>query len=221
MNIPVDEIQSIEFSETPTKQSSQGRINDYDIVYDFPMQNGVDHKRYCVLLLRVLFSLKKKQRIPFLIYQCKLVNEPFRWLNSVYLLLDNNWRIIIQNEKDSRLAELIELVEEKRNACYPPQLKLENHNHPNESGYERRIRWRGTTSQLVHMYFQTLHKEHKGKTLIDMTTQEMVEMISKRYVKIDGTPFNEETLRSYLKPSKADKHPNFDQQIQIPNSDEK
>ena len=33
MRIPVDKIQEIEFLETPTKQSSQGQLHPFDIIY--------------------------------------------------------------------------------------------------------------------------------------------------------------------------------------------
>ena len=95
MKIPVNEIQRVDFVETPTKQSSQGQLHKFDILYDFPKKEGIDHKRYCILLLRILFVLRKKERISFLNYQCKLVNNKFQWLNSVYLLLEYNYRIFI------------------------------------------------------------------------------------------------------------------------------
>ena len=79
MKMTVDEIQRIVFVEYPTKQSSQGPLHKFDLIYDFPMQDGFDHKRYCILLLRALFALKKKQRNSFLDYQCNLVSKPFRW----------------------------------------------------------------------------------------------------------------------------------------------
>lgn len=222
MRIPVDEIQGFEFFETPTKQSSQGQLHPFDIIYDFPLKDGIDYKRYCVLLLRTLFGLKKKDRIPFLEYQCKLVNKPFRWLNSLYLLLEYNFRVLIRQDKSNRFAEIIDLVEEKRNALFHQRGNENNLTIGRDTkNMTQPFRWYGTTNQLVHMYYQTLYKTHKGNTLLKQTPQEVEEMILKRYVKMDGTPFNPETIRSYLKPSKADKHPNLDQQIQIKDSGEK
>ena len=92
------------------------------------------------------------------------------------------------------------------------QLKEQQHHYT----IMKRYRWRGTTNQLVHMYYQTLLKTHKGNTLLHLSTQEMIDMIMDRYCRMDGTLFNSETIRSYLKPSKTDKHPNIDQQIIIP-----
>ena len=115
----------------------------------------------------------------------------------------------------------MDLVEEKRNALFYIRDSNNNFTLANkETEKFKKYRWRGTTSQLVHMYYQTLHKRHKGNTLLDLTVKEMIELIQDRYVKIDGSPFNEETLRNYLKPSKSDKHPNYDQQIQIPESND-
>ena len=216
--MPVDEIQRMVFVEYPTKQSSQGHLHKFDIIYDFPMQGGFDHKRYCILLLRALFALKKKERIPFLDYQCKLVEKPYRWLNSLYLLLENNFRVLIRGNEAKTFSELIDLIEEKRNLY--PQYPMEP-NQLDDAPKNKRYRWRGTVNQLVHMYYQTLVKRHKGNTLLDLTTQEMIDMIMERYCTIDGTLFNPETIRSYLKPSKADKHPNIDQQIIIPDDDQK
>lgn len=221
MKIPVDKIQGIEFLESPTKQSSQGQLHPFDIIYDFPIKDGIDYKRYGILLLRTLFALKKKDRISFLEYQCNLVEKPVRWLNALYLLLEYNIRVLIRQDKSNRFAEIMDLVEEKRNAIFHSQgngdeifRKQDGHKK------SKKYRWRGTISQLVHIYFQAIHKIHKGNTLLDLTTQEVVELIQERYVQMDGSPFNSETLRSYLKPSKADKHPNIDQQVQIPDSDE-
>ena len=91
--------------------------------------------------------------------------------------------------------------------------------YQNNNVFTKRYRWRGTVNQLVHMYYQTLLKTHKGNTLLSLTTQEMINMIMERYCRIDGTLFNPETIRSYLKPSKADKHPNIGEQIIIPEGD--
>ena len=218
MRIPVDKIQGIDFFETPTKQSSQGQLHSFDIIYDFPFKDGIDHKRYCVLLLRTLFRLKKKERMPFLDYQCNQMEKPFRWMNSLYLLLEYNYRVMIREEKNNRFAEIIDLVEEKRNALFLHHSNTSeaNSNSSQEAKNEnKKYRWHGTVSQLVHMYYQTIYKTHKGNALLKLTTQEIVEMIQERYVKMDGTLFNSDTLRSYLKPSKADKHPNLDQQIKI------
>ncbi len=216
MKIPVDEIQRMVFVEYPTKQSSHQQLHHFDIVYDFPMQGGFDHKRYGILLLRALFALKKKERISFLDYQCRLVVKPFRWLNSLYLLLENNFKVLIRGGKAKLFSELIDLVEEKRNLY--PQYSIESNqldDQQHNNVFTKRYRWRGTVNQLVHMYYQTLYKTHKGNTLLDLTTQEMIDMIMERYCKIDGTLFNPETIRSYLKPSKANKHPNIGQQIII------
>jgi hypothetical protein len=220
MKMPVDKIQRMVFVEYPTKQSSQGQLHKFDIIYDFPMQGGLDHKRYCILLLRALFALKKKERISFLNYQCNLLSKPFRWLNSLYLLLENNFRVLIRGSGAKSFSALIDLIEEKRN-LYPQypmeanQLKEQQDNN----NLIKRYKWRGTVNQLVHMYYQTLLKTHKGNTLLSLTTQEMIDMIMERYCRIDGTLFNPETIRSYLKPSKADKHPNIDQQIIIPDDE--
>lgn len=221
MKIPVEEIQHIDFVETPTKQSSHGQLHNFDIIYDFPLKDGIDHKRYCVLLLRTFFSIKKKERILFLEYQCHQVEKPFRWMNSLYMLLEYNYRVLIRQKKNNRFAEIIDLVEEKRNALFYL------HGNARDSTLEqlaknenKKYRWHGTANQLVHMYYQTIYKTHKGDALLKLTTQEIVELIQERYVKKDGSLFNSETLRSYLKPSKADKHPNLDQQIQVSDTDE-
>jgi hypothetical protein len=217
MKMPVDEIQRMVFVEYPTKQSSHQQLHQFDIIYDFSMQGGFDHKRYCILLLRALFALKKKERISFLDYQCKLVTKPFRWLNSLYLLLENNFRVLIRGSKAKSFSELIDLIEEKRNLY--PQYPMESNqldDYQDNNAFTKRYRWRGTVNQLVHMYYQTLLKTHKGNTLLDLTTQEMIDMIMERYCRIDGTLFNPGTIRSYLKPSKSDKHPNMGQQIIIP-----
>lgn len=216
MNIPVDEIQLVNFVETPTKQSSHGQLHKFDIIYDFPKKEGIDHKRYCILLLRILFVLRKKERIPFLNYQCKLVKNKFRWLNSVYLLLEYNYRIFIRDDYAKPFSEVIDLVEEQRN-LYPRIHSVETKmDEVAEDKIMKKVRWYGTVSQLVNMYYQTMCKTYKGNQLINLSPGEMIEMIMERYCKSDGSPFSEATIRTYLKPSKVDKHPNLDLQIKIP-----
>ena len=108
------------------------------------------------------------------------------------------------------------MVEEQRNVysqVYSIETKMDEVVRNNIT---KRVRWYGTTNQLVNMYYQTLCKTYKGKQLINLSPAEMIEVIMERYCKPDGNSFSEATIRTYLKPSKVDKHPNLNQQINIP-----
>lgn len=119
----------------------------------FLFKDGIDHKRSCVLLLRTLFRLKKKERVLFLDYQCNQMEKPFRWMNSLHLLLDYNYRVLIRQEKNSRFAEIIDLVEEKRNALFLHQTnKVDSTSSRETKNENKKYRWYGTASQLVHIY---------------------------------------------------------------------
>ena len=224
MILPLKEIQWMEFKEHPVKFLSHKQIESFDIFIEEMNERSFNHQIYCIKLIRKLFSLKKKNRNAFFDYQCSLVLEPWSWLNSVYLLLDYNWRIFIKRGQRKNLLELIDMVEDLRNK-YPRVTSsfhefsriIETGRLPRYSDDKTTIWiWNSPVNVLVDIFYQMLTiKAANGRPLIQTTKNEVADFVVKHFRKVDGKKISRSTVLTILTPSKVDKRPSRDKRIDL------
>ncbi|MCU0361637.1 MAG: helix-turn-helix domain-containing protein [Bacteroidia bacterium] len=82
-----------EFSEHPVANPANSRAHPFDVpIFDSETIQAGDYgvKEYCTALMNKLFSLEHFQVMPFLNYQCSLVEDQKTWLLALERLLANN-----------------------------------------------------------------------------------------------------------------------------------
>jgi hypothetical protein len=82
-----------EFSEHPVANPANGRAHPFDVpIIDSDALQAGDYslKEYCTALMNKLFSLEHFQVMPFLNYQCSLIEDQKTWLLALERLLANN-----------------------------------------------------------------------------------------------------------------------------------
>lgn len=72
------------------------------------------------------------------------------------------------------------------------------------------------TKSWVHVFFQLMHTTgNEGKPVLPYTVAELAEHICTYYCQMDGTPFNLNTVRTYLNQSRAESRPKNDKEIRL------
>ncbi|MFK8008968.1 MAG: hypothetical protein AB8H03_21580 [Saprospiraceae bacterium] len=76
--------------------------------------------------------------------------------------------------------------------------------------------WNGQINQLVDMFFQCLHiKASNGNSLLEVSNEQLVQIIKNTFCKKDGTRFSMSTIRTILKPTRYDKRPKGHKKINV------
>ena len=72
------------------------------------------------------------------------------------------------------------------------------------------------TKSWVHIFFQLMHiVGNDGKPVLPYTVAELAEHICTHYCQMDGTPFNLNTVRTYLNQSRIESRPKNDKEIRL------
>jgi hypothetical protein len=72
------------------------------------------------------------------------------------------------------------------------------------------------TKSWVHVFFQLMHiTGNDGKPVLPYTVAELAEHICTHYCQMDGTPFNLNTVRTYLNQSRIESRPKNDKEIRL------
>jgi hypothetical protein len=82
-----------EFSEHPVANPANSRAHPFDVpIIDSDALQAGDYslKEYCTALMNKLFSLEHFQVMPFLNYQCSIIEDQKTWLLALERLLANN-----------------------------------------------------------------------------------------------------------------------------------
>jgi len=222
MLLPIHKIKCVEFKEHPEKTLFDKTIRSFDIITDDLKDNSFNQKGYCIKLIFKIFSLRKRNRHYFFTYQCNHVKYPWGWLNSVFSLLNNNWRMFCKLGQQKKLIELIDLVESVRNK-YPrnEENTFSRNEEKDDEGYldiDRLpyIIWNGPINILVDIYYQMLTiKTEKGEPLISNTKSEVVNHLIYCYRKADGSLLKRSNILAILEPSAVDKRPSIEHRIDL------
>lgn len=76
--------------------------------------------------------------------------------------------------------------------------------------------WNGQINQLVDMFFQCLNiKASNGNPLLEVSNEQLVQIIKNTFCKKDGTRFSMSTIRTILKPTRYDKRPKGHKRIDV------
>lgn len=82
-----------EFSEHPVANPSNGQLHPFDVPHNDPETthaNDYGVKDYCTALINKMFSLEHLEILPFLKYQCTLIQDQKAWLLALEKLLASN-----------------------------------------------------------------------------------------------------------------------------------
>ncbi len=119
MQLLLKRIQWVEFHEHPISHPKQVKVELFEIysknldLSKKPHQN-FDHHLYCKLLLEKILHLNSVLIIRFLDFQCKILNRPYSWLNSLDMLLEFNVDFLIESGLGKQLNNALNLVNDKR-----------------------------------------------------------------------------------------------------------
>jgi hypothetical protein len=83
-----------EFSEHPVANPALSQLHPFDVpFFDSETIHAGEFsiREYCNTLMNKMFSLAPFQVMPFLKYQCSLVEDPKHWLTSLEKLLESNF----------------------------------------------------------------------------------------------------------------------------------
>ena len=76
--------------------------------------------------------------------------------------------------------------------------------------------WNGQINQLVDMFFQCLQiKVSNGNPLMEVSNEQLVQIIKNTFCKKDGSRFSASTIRTILKPTRYDKRPKGHKRIDV------
>ncbi|POY35502.1 hypothetical protein C3K47_15700 [Solitalea longa] len=79
-----------------------------------------------------------------------------------------------------------------------------------------KARWLGNVNVLGDLFFQlTSLRQTNGKSYLDLTVQQTAELISQTFLDKDGREISVETMKTILNPSRIDKRPKENKQIDI------
>ena len=119
MQLPLKKVQWVEFREHPIYHPKNVKVELFEIYSKHlesskERQQSFDHHLYCKLLLEKILKLNSVLVSRFFEYQCKLLNRPYSWLNSLDMLLEYNVDFLIEIGLSKQLNNVLNLVNNKR-----------------------------------------------------------------------------------------------------------
>lgn len=131
------------------------------------------------------------------------------------------WRILTDFQQ-SEYAEMIGLpnIEKQINLEIKYQKRINKQKKKSSSttpdNQIKRVVWYGQLNQLVDIYYRCRRTvSDKGKKLLNLTNEEIVNIIINQYTDENGETYSPSTIRTILRPGRVGKRPKGDKRIDL------